>query len=387
MNATSKMKKIKLMESMDKETLDATGDNKDISDLTLYRFIIDSLPVAVVAVSPDLKITSFNPWAEEMTGYSAEEAIGRYCGKILQGGMCKTNCPLRTVINRQKPVVRVESTITNRYGRTMPVAMNTAGLFDNDGKLIGGLEAFRDISYLKALEREKVNIVSMIAHDMKSSVVIMGGFVLRLLNKGSGITEEKQHKYLEIIEKEGNKLESLVNDFLEFSRLQTGKLKLNFGVTSLDEILLDLFNAYQPSVLQRGLKLELKNEDPLPIIEADADRLRRVFTNLLDNALKYSKQKGTITITTQETDQDVIVRVIDEGIGIDSREIPYIFDSFHRVQDKGKRKGYGLGLAVVKAIVEGHGGRILVESELDKGSVFSVVLPKDRKKEVYPLSN
>ncbi|MBW1938082.1 MAG: PAS domain-containing sensor histidine kinase [Deltaproteobacteria bacterium] len=375
------------MESMGEEMLDATGDNKDISDSTLCRFIIDSLPVAVVAVSPDLKITSFNPWAEEVTGYSLEEASGRYCGEILQGEMCKTNCPLITVINRQKPVVRVESKITNRYGRTMPIEMNTAGLFDNDGKLIGGLEAFRDTSCLKALEREKANIVSMIAHDMKSSVVIMGGFVLRLLNKGTDIAEEKQRKYLEIIKKEGNELESLINDFLEFSHLQTGKLKLNFSFTSLDGILLDLFNAYRTSSLQRGLRLELKNKDPLPIIEADADRLRRVFSNLLDNALKYSKQKGTITITTQETDQDVIVRVIDEGIGIDSKEIPYIFDSFQRVQDKGKRKGYGLGLAVVKAIVEGHGGRILVESELDKGSVFSVILPKDRNKEIYPLSN
>lgn len=207
------------------------------------------------------------------------------------------------------------------------------------------------------------------------------------MNKGADIAEEKQHKYLEIIKKEGNKLEFLVNDFLEFSRLQTGKLKLNFSATSLDEILLELFEAYQPGSLQRGLKLELKNENVLPIIEADADRLRRVFTNLLDNALKFSKEKGTITITTQETDQDIIVSVIDEGIGIDPRDIPYIFDSFHRDQDKGKREGYGLGLAVVKAIVEGHGGRILVESELDKGSVFSVVLPKDRKKEIYPLSN
>lgn len=163
------------MESVGKEIFDATGDSKDISDLTFYRFIIDSLPVAVVAVRPDLKITSFNPWAEEMTGYSAEKAMGRYCGEILQGGMCKTDCPLRTVINRQKPIVRVESTITNKYGETIPVSMNTAGLFDNDGKLIGGLEAFQDISYLKALEREKANLISMIAHDMKSSLVIMGG--------------------------------------------------------------------------------------------------------------------------------------------------------------------------------------------------------------------
>ncbi len=372
---------MKLMGSMGKEIVEATGGNKDVSGLTFYRFIIDSLPVAVVAVSSDLKITGFNPWAEGVTGYSAKEAMGRYCSEILQCEKCKMNCPMRTVLNRQKPIVRAETTIRNKYGETMPVRMNTAGLFDNDGKLIGGLTAFQDISYLKALEREKANIISMIAHDMKSSLVIIGGFVLRLLNKGADFAEEKQQKYLKIIKKEGNKLESLVNDFLEFSRLQTGKLKLNFSATSLDEILLELFEAYQASSLQHGLRLELKNEVALPIIDVDADRLRRVFTNLLDNALKFSKQKGAITITTQETDQDIIVRVIDEGVGIDPRDIPYIFDSFHRGQDKGKREGYGLGLAVVKAIVEGHGGRILVESELDKGSVFSVVLPKDRKKD------
>jgi len=218
-----------------------------------------------------------------VTGYSAKETMGRYCGEILQGGMCNIDCPLRTVLNRQKPIVRLETTIRNKYGETMPVRMNTAGLFDNHGKLIGGLEAFQDISYLKVLEREKANIISMIAHDMKSSLVIIGGFVLRLLNKGADIAKKKQQKYLEII----------------------------------------------------------RNEEPLPIIEADCDRVRRVFTNLLDNAFKFSKQKGTITITTEATDQDIIVRVIDEGTGIDPRDIPYIFDSFHRGH-KGKRQGYGL---------------------------------------------
>ncbi|MBN1843608.1 MAG: PAS domain-containing sensor histidine kinase [Deltaproteobacteria bacterium] len=362
----------------------ARGDKEDLHDLTFYRFVIHSLPVAVIAVSSDLKITGFNPWAEAVTGYSAKEAMGRYCGEILQGGMCNIDCPLRTVLNRQKPIVRLETTIRNKYGETMPVRMNTAGLFDNHGKLIGGLEAFQDISYLKVLEREKANIISMIAHDMKSSLVIIGGFVLRLLNKGADIAKKKQQKYLEIIRNEENKLESLVHDFLEFSHLQSGMLKLDFSATSLDEILLELFEAYQPASLQHGLRLELKNEEPLPIIEADCDRVRRVFTNLLDNAFKFSKQKGTITITTEATDQDIMVRVIDEGTGIDPRDIPYIFDSFHRGH-KGKRQGYGLGLAVVKTIVEGHGGRILVKSELDKGSVFSVVLPKDRQRDGIQL--
>jgi two-component system phosphate regulon sensor histidine kinase PhoR len=218
----------------------------------------------------------------------------------------------------------------------------------------------------------------MFAHDMKSSLTIIGGFVLRLLKKASQIDEEKQKKYLGIIKNESGKLESLINNFLEFSRLQTGRLKLNFSATSLNKELMELSDSYQMKASQSGLKLELQNEEELSIIEADASQLRRVFTNLLDNALKFSKGKGTITITTHETDEEVLVKVRDEGIGIEPNELPYIFDSFHRGKGAEKKEGFGLGLAAIKAIVEGHGGRVIVKSEMGKGSVFTVVLPKVR---------
>jgi len=360
-----------------KGLVDAIGTDEDLQDLSFYRFIIDSLPVAVVTVSSELKITSFNPWAEELTKYSIEEAMGHYCGEILQGGMCNIHCPLRTVINRQNPIVRIETAIINKQGQPIPVRMNTAALLDDDGKLIGGVEAFQDISRLKALEREKDNFVSMIAHDMKSSITVIGGFVLRLLTKSGHIDEEKQKKYLAIVNKESRKLESMVSDFLEFSRLKTGRLKLDFGPTSLDKELMELVDAYQLRASQSGIRLELNNEEPLPVISADSRQLRRVFTNLLDNALKFSKNEGKITIATQETDHEIIIKFMDQGTGIDPVDLPYIFDPFHRGQVGGKIQGFGLGLAAVKAIVEAHGGRVHVESELGKGSIFSVVLPKD----------
>lgn len=350
-------------------------------DIALYRFSIHSLPVGVFTVNSELKITSFNPRAEEVTGYSAKEAMGRFCGEILHGGMCNANCPLKTVITRENPIVRIETTIHNKSGEIIPVQMNTAALLDEYGKLIGGVEAFQDISYLKSLEREKANLISLFAHDMKSSLTIIGGFVLRLLNKATGISEQKQNKYLDIIKKESSKLEFLVNDFLEFSRLKSGRLKLDFSPASLDRELLELIEAYQSRALQSGINLEFEDGEALPIIEADANRLRRVFTNLLDNAFKFSKKGGTITISTQETEQEVIVKIRDKGAGIDSRDIPYIFDPFNRGVGVEKKEGFGLGLASVKAIVEGHGGRVLVESELEKGSVFTVVLPKTRKQE------
>jgi len=345
-------------------------------DITFYSFIIESLPVGILTVNPKMAVTSFNPWAERITGFSRKEALGSYCGDILQGGMCRLNCPLRTVIDRQHPVMRIDTTIKNKNGETIPVRMNTAALLDDNGSLIGGVEAFQDITRLKTLEREKDNLISMFAHDMKSSLTIIGGFVLRLLKKSGELDGQKEKKYLGIIKSESGKLELLVNDFLQFSRLQTGRLKLNFSATSLDKELLELSDSYQLKAAQSGLRLELKNDEELPVIMADTGQLRRVFTNLLDNAIKFSKEKGTVTLCARETPDDVIVTVRDEGIGIDRDELPYVFDSFHRGRGAEKKEGFGLGLASVKTIVEGHGGRVSVQSEPGKGSVFTVILPK-----------
>ena len=348
------------------------------NDLNFYRFVINSLPIAVATVSSEFKITGFNPWAEQLTGYSEKEVIGCYCGDVLQGGMCKTNCPLRAIIKSGQTVIRMDTTITHRSGKIIPVRMNTAGLFDDEGQLIGGLEAFQDISHLKAMAREKANLISMFAHDIKSSLTIIGGFILRLIKKRAGLDEVKQVKYLNIMRNETEKLSFLVNDFLEFSRLQTGRLKLDCSATSLDKELMELCDAYEVKAKQARINLVLENEEELPIIEADSNRLRRVFTNLLDNALKFSKNGGSIRVSTHETDKEVVVEVKDDGIGIDPRDLPYIFESFSRGKGAEKKEGFGLGLATIKAIVEAHGGRVLVKSELGKGSVFKVVLPKER---------
>jgi len=364
---------------MEKDSKGVSGEvsrKEDFQDLGFFKFIIASLPVGVLAVNPQMRITSFNPWAEMLTGWSEKEALGKYCGDILQGGMCKLHCPLRTAINRRQPVVRMETTIQNRYGETIPVRMHTAALLDHEGGLIGAVEAFQDISALKAMERERDNLISMFAHDMKSSLTIIGGFALRLSKKGGDLNERKQGEYLGTIQKEVRRLDSLVTDFLEFARLQTGKLKLNFREASLDKELIELFDAYQSRAMQSGIKLELRNEKPLAAIHADPDRLRRVFTNLLDNAFKFSSKGETITILTAETDQEVRISIQDEGRGIDPEDLPFVFDIFHRGKLADEKTGQGIGLATVKAIVEGHGGKVRVRSKPGEGSTFTVFLPK-----------
>ncbi|MGD8369999.1 MAG: PAS domain-containing sensor histidine kinase [Syntrophobacterales bacterium] len=360
------------------------GDPSKVGqDLAFYKFVIQSLPVAVVTVNAELKITGFNPWAEKLTGYSAKEVVGRYCGDILQGGMCHMECPLRTVIDRRDPTVHIETTIQNKMGQTIPVRMSTAALLDEDHKLMGGLEAFHDISQLKALELEKANLMSMFAHDMKSPLIAIQGFVLRLLAHATDMAEDKRDKYLEIIKREAGKLDHLINDFLEFSRLQTGKLNLNISTTSLEQELLELFEAYHPRALQSGIELKLEKSGALPLIEADAARLRRVLGNLLDNAFKFTAGEGKITILTQQTNHDIRIKIIDEGRGIDAEDLHAVFEPFQRGRRAEDTGGIGLGLAVVKSIVEAHGGRVLVDSELGKGSVFTVILPKTKSEEEF----
>lgn len=364
----------------DSGTIKSNSEKEEyaISSLAFYQFVIDGLPIGILTVNPNMRVTSFNPWAQSLTGHTEKEALGRYCGDILQGGMCKLNCPLRTAIDKRKTMVRMETTIQTKTGQTIPVRMHTAALLDNDGLLIGAVEGFQDISSIKAAEREKDNLISMFAHDMKSSLTIIGGFVLRLLKKTAQQDKEKHDTYLGIIQKETNRLDSLISDFLEFARLQTGKLKLNFQATSMDKLLLELFEAYQPRVMQSGIDLKFSNDTILPVIEADPDRLRRVFTNLLDNAFKFSSKGGEITITQEEKTDEIMITISDQGTGVDPETLPYIFDIFHRGKDTGVTEGAGVGLAIVKAIVEGHEGRVLVQSRPGKGSAFTVVLPKNR---------
>ncbi len=367
------------MSGFENDSDTAKRDIEDVQDLKFYKFVIDSVPTGVLTVNGDLRITGFNPWAEKVTGYSRTEAMNHFCGEILRGGLCQTHCPLRTALNTQKPVSLIETTICNKWGETIPVRMNTAGLFDDDGNLVGGVESFQDISRLKTLEREKDNIIAMFAHDLKSSVAIIGGFAHRLLKKQKDMSQEKLTEYLEIVSSQSEKLDWLIKDFLEFSRLQTGKIKPNFSPTSLDKELTEIVHTYGPKAAELGLGLTLVNEEMLPIISCDANKLRRVFANLLDNALKYSKEKGTITVTTGQTSTEVIVKVNDEGVGIPSDELPYVFDAFHRGKNTEKKSGYGLGLAGAKSIIDAHGGHIQVESKPGNGSVFTVFLPKAEK--------
>jgi PAS domain S-box-containing protein len=349
------------------------------NSVDFYRFIINSMPLAVVTMDSEFRITGFNPRAEVLTGYTAQEALGKPCREILRSTLCGDPCPLRAIQNRKTSLVSSPAEFRNREGRTVSVRVSAAALFDGEGQRIGGVETIMDISHIVTMERERANFISMLAHDMRSSLTGIHGLGLRLLRGPSEMDEVKARKYMEIITKEAAKLESLVDDFLDLSRMEMGGFKLNTAAVSLDKELEEIFETYREKAAQQGSRLELHVSDVLPVIEADAHRLRRVFTNLIDNALKFSKDNGVVVITTRETDTEVMVAVEDSGVGIDPADLPFIFDIFHRGRRVGGREGHGLGLATVRVIVEGHHGRIQVASEPNVGTTFTVYLPKQHR--------
>ena len=339
------------------------------------RYILDSMPVAIVTMDYNFKLTSFNRKAEELTGLAADEAVGRLCSEILRSNKCENECPLQTVQKLQESTTGLEAELTNHQGEIVPVRIGTTAIEDVDGNFIGYLEIIEDISRFKEMEREKENFISMVVHDMKSPMVIIGGFIRRLQKESICKENDKLWKYLQAMDDSEKKLESLILEFLEYSRLESDHLNLQREDIDLADILKEIITTNRQVVEEKKIDLQCDCQVRAPV-NVDADRLNRALTNLLNNALKFSPRRGKIIISARETDRDIIIRFQDYGKGIDHDELPYIFDAFYRGKLENEKSGHGLGLASVRSIVRQHGGRVTVKSVPGKGSVFTVKLPK-----------
>ena len=343
-----------------------------------YRRLVETMNEGLQIEDESGVITYVNDKLCLMLGISRDDIVGHQAGEFFDESQGE-NARGGSAKRRMGETRSFETSWVSRHGRRIHAVVSSVPILGPNETYRGSFSVVTDISHLKALEREKANMISMFAHDMRSSLTGIHGLGLRLLKHAGTMDGDKQAEYLQIINREAGKLEALVDDFLDFSRLESGRLKMQFRATSLDKELVELVEVYQAKASQREMLVHLHIEGSLPIIEADVNRLRRVFTNLLDNAMKFSREKGAITISAHAAKQEVVVKVIDEGEGIDGSELPYIFDPFHKGLGAEKKEGYGIGLATVKAIVECHGGRVQVVSRPGEGSVFIVCLPYTKR--------
>lgn len=340
-----------------------------------YRLVLDSIPVAMVTMDYDFKITSLNKRAEELTGYSSDEALGQPCHEILNSSRCRDDCPLRTVQEFRGSSSGLEAEIVNRHEEHIPVRIGAASILNKDGNFIGYIEVIEDISRQKRIERERSNFINMIAHDMKSPLLGISGLIKRLKKVKICQTNEKLQEYLRIMADAEDRLESIVSDFLEHSRLESDQFTLEKDKIDLNTVLEQTIAIHGVSAEDHNITLTYNCRHLTPV-QADKNRLQRAFSNIIDNAIKYSPQQSEVTISAEETDQEIVICFQDQGRGLKPEEITYIFDAFYRSESEQGISGHGLGLSAASTIIRQHGGKISVKSVPGHGSVFTVSLPK-----------
>lgn len=242
---------------------------------------------------------------------------------------------------------------------------------DRTGTLQGAVEQ------LQELDRLKSAFVTIVSHELRTPLASMKGLVENMLDGLAGPLTEKQHHYLSRITLNADRLTRMLNELLNLSRIEAGKMELAPTALSLQELFADLVEGFQPLAQQKSITMETSFADGIPAVHADRDKLYEVVANLLENAIKFTPSGGQIRLGAQRLDpQYITIGVSDTGCGIPEEHMPKIFDKFYRVQSPtGGSAGAGLGLAIAKGLIELHGGTLAVESEPGKGSRFYFTLP------------
>jgi signal transduction histidine kinase len=244
--------------------------------------------------------------------------------------------------------------------------------------LMGGgmLFAYRNVSRELALAKLKSDFVSNVSHELRTPLSLIRLYA-ETLELGRISTRGKHQEYYEIIRKESERLTSLINNILDFSRIEAGKKEYSFRETDMADLVRSTLDSYRFEIEQNGFQFEQKIDNNLPQLRVDREAIARSLLNLVNNAVKYSATEKYLGVHLYRRDGDVNLEVVDHGIGIPAKEQLKIFEKFYRVGDPlvHNTKGSGLGLSLVQHIVQAHGGVVAVESAPGRGSKFIITLP------------
>jgi two-component system phosphate regulon sensor histidine kinase PhoR len=245
-----------------------------------------------------------------------------------------------------------------------------------DKSIMGTVTVLEDITAFKQLDQMKSDFVNMVAHELRSPLVSIRQINSVLLEGLAGPLKEKQQDFVDRGIKKIDALLELINDLLDIAKIEAGQYVQRRLPTDISKIVEEIVSLMGPRAEEQGITLTHACRDLKPV-QADPKNMEEIFNNLISNAINYSPEGGHVTVTAQGLGEYMEIKVQDTGVGIPSEELPKIFDKFYRVKSPKTRQviGTGLGLAIVKGIVEAHQGTIEVESIVDKGTTFRILLP------------
>ncbi len=344
--------------------------------------ILENSADGVMILTPGRRITVFNRALGQMVGHVPADAIGRQHDEVVRLTNLTTELSLTEAGAQGWPVpgsppLYVEGDLVRSSDSRLSVGITYAPLWSPNGRLVNIIANVRDITRFREAEEIKSTFISVISHELKTPVALIKGYASTLLREDAHWDEETLNESLAVIEEESDRLDELINNLLDASRLQAGALTLDVDFVALDKLATSLVDKFRTQTDAHLLTVDFPQN--FPTVPADAERIRQVLTNLLNNAIKYSPRGGTIRVSGEVQANQVIISVRDEGIGLAPDDTERIFDRFTRVDNALSRRtqGAGLGLFLARAIVEAHGGRIWVDSQPSQGADFHFSLPRD----------
>jgi PAS domain S-box-containing protein len=366
--------------------------------------ILQGMAELLVAVDTNARIIMVNTMAEYFLGKSREELIGKGIDVLFdmedvpQGG----EQPLKKVLATGEAAIDISYSIISPLGK-IPVLSSASPLFDNSGNLLGAVEIIRDISSLKALEREREDFVSMLSHDLKNPITAIVGSLDLVREERLGPINQDQREFIESAEESCAEMVEMINSLLDIHKFEAGRMVMRFAAEKVQQQLEKLAAQYITAAGKESVHLSFAITPDLPECALDQTTFNRMIANLLSNALKFTPANGEIVVSAdlvedfakltaeipaelyppalmRQSGSFLRITVKDSGVGIPRESLGVIFDRFIQAQNRreGKSRGTGLGLAICRKVMDAHKGFIWAESEEGKGSVFTALFPLAR---------
>jgi len=362
--------KAALVEAIEKQA-QIIGDEKERIDN-----IVHNMTEGMVAVDPEGKILMANPSAEALLGLSKDD-IGKQLKDVIKDEHLLAL--VKNISSAKDGVMEKDVELFSPDESTMRVLRaSSAVVEDHNGKTVGMVAILNDITKQREVEKLKSDFVAKVSHEIRTPLIAMEKSLGLILNKTTGPLSGEQSKFLAITERNLKRLTLLINDLLDLSKLEAGKVQLVREPTSVEKVIEEPLLVFKNWAETKSIRIEKKVQQGLPEINIDANRIIQVINNLMGNAIKFTPDNGTITVEALLCqDKEIEISVKDTGIGIPKEELPKLFNKFFQVSANLRTdiRGTGIGLTIAKEIVDLHGGKIWVESEVGKGTRFIFTLP------------
>ena len=334
--------------------------------------VIRSIAEGLVVVDAEGKVIMINPAAERLLDTSKKEKIGQSLTDNIKDEQ------LISLAKSSSGEGNREIELNSSQDETRRILRSSTAVIENEnGETVGMVSVLSDITKQKELDELKAKFVASVSHELRTPLIAIDKSVSLLLTKSAGPTNETQKQFLTIASRNLKRLSSLINDILDMSKLEAGYLSLDCKPSSIKEVIDDASQSLQSWADAKSIAIVTNIQENIPNAEIDSNRIIQVFNNLVGNAIKFTPQKGTITIDAVKDEDKVKISVSDTGIGVSKDELAHIFDKFYQGEGRTSTdiSGTGLGLSIVREIIELHDGQVWAESNEGEGMKFTFTVP------------